>query len=60
MVEKFHIELEKLKQNVLKMGDLAISMLCGSVESLKNLDVEKADAVNISRWLSICVRLLVV
>ena len=45
MVEKFHIELEKLKQNVLKMGDLAISMLCGSVESLKNLDVEKADAV---------------
>jgi len=45
MVEKFHIELEKLKQNVLKMSDLATSMLCGSVESLKNLDVEKADAV---------------
>ena len=45
MVEKFHIELEKLKQNVLKMGDLATSMLCGSVESLKNLDVEKADSV---------------
>jgi phosphate transport system protein len=45
MVEKFHNELEKLKQDVLKMGDLATSMLCGSVESLKNLDVEKADAV---------------
>ena len=45
MVEKFHIELEKLKQNILMMGDLATSMLCGSVESLKNLDVEKADAV---------------
>jgi phosphate transport system protein len=45
MVEKFHIELEKLKQNVLKMGNLATSMLSGSVESLKNLDVEKADAV---------------
>jgi len=45
MVEKFHIELEKLKKNVLKMGDLATSMLCGSVESLKNLDVEKADSV---------------
>jgi phosphate transport system protein len=27
------------------MGDLATSMLCGSVESLKNLDVEKADSV---------------
>lgn len=45
MVEKFHIELEKLKQNVLKMGDFATSMLCISVESLKNLDVEKADSV---------------
>jgi phosphate transport system protein len=45
MVEKFHIELEKLKQNVLKMGDLATSMLSGSVESLKNLDVKIADSV---------------
>jgi phosphate transport system protein len=45
MVEKFHIELEKLKQNVLKMGDLATLMLCGSVESLKNLDVKKADSI---------------
>ena len=45
MVEKFHNELELLKKNVMKMGDLATSMLCGSVESLKNLDVEKAEAV---------------
>jgi len=49
MVEKFHNELEKLKQNVLKMGDLATSMLCGSVESLKKLDVEKADAVIVKK-----------
>jgi len=45
MVEKFHNELETLKKNVMKMGDLATSMLCGSVESLKNLDVEKAESV---------------
>ncbi len=49
MVEKFHIELEKLKQNVLKMGDFATSMLCGAVDSLKNLDVEKADAVIVKK-----------
>ncbi len=42
MVEKFHIELEKLKQNVLKMGDLATSMLCKAVESLKNLDLRES------------------
>jgi phosphate transport system protein len=46
MVEKFHVELENLKQNVLLMGDLASSMLSISVDSLKNLDVEKADWVN--------------
>jgi phosphate transport system protein len=46
MVKKFHIELEKLKTNVLTMGDLAISMLCTSVEALKNLDVKKAEWVN--------------
>ena len=45
MVEKFHNELETLKKNVMKMGDLATSMLCISVESLKNLDVEKAESV---------------
>jgi phosphate transport system protein len=46
MVEKFHIELEKLKQNVLKMGDLSTAMLSTSVEALKSLDVNKADWVN--------------
>ncbi|MCJ7571105.1 MAG: phosphate signaling complex protein PhoU, partial [Candidatus Thermoplasmatota archaeon] len=49
MVEKFHNELEKLKQDLLKMGDLAISMLCSSVESLKNLDVEKANTVIVKK-----------
>jgi phosphate transport system protein len=46
MVEKFHIELEKLKQNVLQMGDLSTSMLCTAVDALKNLDIEKAEWVN--------------
>jgi phosphate transport system protein len=46
MVEKFHIELEKLKKDVLKMGDLATSMMFDAVEALKNLDVIKADEVN--------------
>jgi phosphate transport system protein len=46
MVEKFHIELEKLKQNVLKMGDLSTAMLSTAVDSLKNLNLEKAEWVN--------------
>lgn len=46
MVEKFHMELEKLKQNVLKMGELATAMLATAVESLKDLDLEKATWVN--------------
>ncbi|VVB60100.1 PhoU domain protein [uncultured archaeon] len=46
MVEKFHIELEKLKQNVLQMGKLSTSMLSTSVDALKNLDVKKAEWVN--------------
>jgi phosphate transport system protein len=46
MVEKFHIELEKLKKNVLIMGDLSTSMLSTAVESLKNLDLQKAEWVN--------------
>ncbi len=46
MVEKFHIELEKLKQNVLKMGDLSTTMLSTSVDSLKDLNLEKAEWVN--------------
>jgi phosphate transport system protein len=49
MVEKFHIELEKLAQNVLKMGELSTAMLSTAVESLKNLDVEKAEWVNMQK-----------
>jgi len=46
MVQKFHKELEELKKDVLKMGDLATSMMFDAVEALKNLDVIKADEVN--------------
>jgi len=46
MVEKFHTELEKLKQNVLKMGELSTAMLSTAVESLKTIDLEKATWVN--------------
>lgn len=46
MVEKFHKELDDLTADVLKLGDLATSMLCDAVESLKNLDVAQADAVH--------------
>jgi phosphate transport system protein len=46
MVEKFHKELEKLKQDVSNMGHLSISMLLTSVEALKDLDLEKADWVD--------------
>jgi len=46
MVQKFHKELEELKKDVLKMGDLATSMMCDAVEALKNLDVKKAEEVN--------------
>ena len=46
MVEKFHIQLEKLKEKVLEMSNLSTAMLCTAVESLKNLDLEKAEWVN--------------
>jgi len=45
MVEKFHDELKELKNDVLKMGNLAKDMLKKSVESLKELDSEKAEWV---------------
>jgi len=45
MVEIFHKELENLKSDVLKMGALSTGMLCEAVESLKDLDVPKAEAV---------------
>jgi len=46
MVEKFHRDLDKLKEDVSKMGHLAIGMLFTAVESLKKLDLEKAEWVN--------------
>ena len=46
MVEKFHEELEDLKKNVLKMGQLATKMLEKSIEGLKNQDSKKAEWVN--------------
>ena len=45
MVEKFHKQLEKLKEDVLKMGYLATDMLCSSVEALKKRDKKKAENV---------------
>jgi phosphate transport system protein len=45
MTKKFHVELEKLKKDVLKMGQLSIDMLTFSVEALKNLDVKLAEKV---------------
>jgi len=46
MVEKFHEELEDLKNNVFKMGQLATQMLKRSIEGLKNQDFKKAEWVN--------------
>jgi len=45
MVEKFHNELKELEKEVIKMGHLAKDMLKKSVESLKDLDLEKANWV---------------
>jgi phosphate transport system protein len=45
MVEKFHDELRKLKNDVIEMGALSIDMLKNSVESLKNQDIEQAKKV---------------
>jgi len=46
MVEKFHNELDKLKKDVLKMGYFSTSMMCDAVESLKKLNIKKAEEVN--------------
>jgi len=45
MVKKFHEELDKLTEDVQKMGHLSITMLLTSVDALKNLDTAKADWV---------------
>jgi len=46
MVEKFHKEIDLLKDDVLKMGKLAMSMLEKSIAALKNKDVEMVEWVN--------------
>jgi phosphate transport system protein len=45
MREKFRKDLEELKREVEEMGELALSMLVDSVESLKNIDIERANDV---------------
>ena len=45
MVEKFHLELEELKKDVLEMGNFAKDMLQKSVEALIEIDVKKAEMV---------------
>ena len=45
MVGKFHDEVDQLKEDVTKMGNLSIEMLKKSVESLKKRDVEIAEYV---------------
>lgn len=41
MVEKFHVELNQVKKDVVSMGNLALEMLQKSVEALKDRDIEK-------------------
>lgn len=46
MVEKFHEELNTLKKDVIKMGNLSTEMLKKSVESLKKQDIKLAKWVD--------------
>ena len=43
--EKFHAEIDELKEDVLKMGTLAREMMCDSVQALKERDMALADSV---------------
>ena len=45
MVKKFHDDLKKLNNKVIEMGYLARDSLRGSVESLRNKDVELANII---------------
>jgi len=45
MVEKFHKELEQVKKEVIKMGNLSKDMLQKSVKALKEQDTQLADWV---------------
>ena len=45
MESKFHEELKKIKDNVVKMGELSQRMLQESITSLKNQDKKPASTV---------------
>ncbi len=45
MVEKFHEQLKKIKEDVAEMGELAQSMLSESIIALENQDVKLAEKV---------------
>ncbi|RLF71844.1 MAG: phosphate transport system regulatory protein PhoU [Thermoplasmata archaeon] len=45
MRERFHQEMENLKNELERMGNLAIAMLCDAVEAFKTHDTKLADAV---------------
>lgn len=45
-MEKFHAQLRDLKKEVINMGVFALSMLAESMETFKELDVEKAREVH--------------
>jgi phosphate transport system protein len=45
MVEKFHQQLDKLKEDVLKMGNLATDMLSSSVDALIKRNQKEAEEV---------------
>jgi len=45
MIDRFHEELKKLKEEVIQMGELAKEMLYNSIEALKEQDVELAERV---------------
>ena len=49
MVGKFHDEIDKLKEDLLKMGYLATDMLSSSIESLRERDKKKADNVYLQK-----------
>jgi phosphate transport system protein len=55
MVEKFHLELDTMKEHTLEMGTLSRTMLQMSIRALKNQDLDQAAWVmnrreDLTRW----------
>ncbi|UYP47781.1 hypothetical protein NEF87_004066 [Candidatus Lokiarchaeum ossiferum] len=48
-MQRFHNELTLLKQKLLKMGELALFMLNGSIEALKRIDISLANKIHEER-----------